>query len=193
MLQQKGNELTETNFVPRYMFLTRGMGRHKERLASFELALRKAGIAQFNLVSVSSIYPPHCKIINKIKGLEMLKPGQILFVVKSQAQTDEPHRLISASIGLARPTDSNTYGYLSEHHSYGQTGEQAEDYAEDLAAGMLATTLGVEEFDLDESWDNKRELWRISNRFVKTKSITQSAVGRKGVWTTVVATAVLIL
>ncbi len=179
--------------IPRQMFLTKGVGRHQEKLASFELALRKAGIAAFNLVTVSSIFPPHCKIISKTAGLRLLEPGQIIFCVKSQAQTNEPHRLISASVALARPTDTALYGYLSEHHDFGLREEEASDYAEDLAAGMLATTLGVTEFDVDESWDNKRELWKISDRIVKTRSITQSAVGRKGRWTTVVAAAVLIL
>ncbi len=182
-----------SSLVPQQIFLTRGVGRHREKLASFELALRKAGIAAFNLVSVSSIFPPHCRIVSKEAGLKLLRPGQIVFCVKSQAQTNEPHRLISASIGVARPTDVNRFGYLSEHHDFGLTDQEASDYAEDLAAGMLATTLGVTEFDVDESWDNKRELWKISDQLVKTRSITQSAVGRKGVWTTVVAAAVLIV
>jgi arginine decarboxylase len=184
---------TAPNYVPRMIYLTRGIGRHREKLASFEVALRKAGIAHFNLVAVSSIFPPNCKIVAKEKGQAELNAGQIVFVVKSQAQTDEPHRLISASVGLARPTDTKTFGYLSEHHSYGQKAEECSDYAEDLAAGMLATTLGVEEFDSDASWDRKREIWRISNKIVKTRSITQSGVGKKGVWTTVVAAAVMIL
>jgi arginine decarboxylase len=185
--------VSQGHLVPQQMFLTKGVGRHREKLASFELALRKAGIAAYNIVTVSSIYPPHCRIITKSAGLKQLRPGQIVFCVKSQAQTDEPHRLISASIGIARPTDPNEFGYLSEHHDYGKTDEEVGDYAEDLAAGMLATTLGVTEFDVDESWDRKRELWKISDRIVKTRSMTQSAVGRKGVWTTVVAAAVLIV
>jgi arginine decarboxylase len=179
-------------FVPRYMFLTKGVGRHQEKLASFELALRKAGIAPFNLVSVSSIFPPNCRIISSKKGLEMLSPGQILFVVKAQEETNERNRLVAASVGLARPADKSHYGYLSETHAAGRTEEESSDYAEDLAAGMLATTLGVTDFDPEDSWDNKREIYKISDKLVKTRSITQSAVGRKGMWTTVLACAVLI-
>jgi arginine decarboxylase len=178
--------------VPRYIFLTKGVGRHREQLASFELALRKAGIAEFNLVSVSSIFPPHCKLITKKAGLEKLEAGQLIFTVKSQAQTDEPHRLISASIGVARPADPCQFGYLSEHFDFGIKEREVSDYAEDLAAGMLATTLGETTFDPDESWDNKRELYKISNKIVRTRSITQTAVGRRNVWTTVIAVAVLI-
>jgi arginine decarboxylase len=185
--------MDNNDFVPKELFLTGGVGRHKEKLASFELALRKAGIAQFNLVSVSSIFPPRCKIIPKTNGLKMLQPGQVVFMVKSQAETNEAHRLISASVGIARPTDPSHFGYLSEHHDFGKKEKEVADYAEDLAAGMLATTLGVTEFDPEEDWDNKRDLYKISDKLVKTRNITQTAVGRKGQWTTVVAAAVLIL
>lgn len=179
-------------YVPQKLFLTKGVGRHKERLNSFELALRNAGIAEYNLVRVSSIFPPNCKIISKNEGRKLLTPGQVLHVVMSQAETKEPHRLIAASIGLALPKDRSHYGYLSEHHSYGERDDVAGDYAEDLAATMLATILGVD-FDPDASWDQKKEIWRISGEIVKTRNITQSAIGDKnGLWTTVVTAAVLI-
>jgi len=179
-------------FVPTKIFLTKGVGKHREKLSSFEMALRNAGIAEFNLIRVSSIFPPHCRVIGKRAGLARLTPGQIVPCVMSQCQTNEPHRLIAASIGLAIPKDSNQYGYLSEHHSYGQKEDVAGDYAEDLAASMLATILGVE-FDPDASWDQKKEIWRISGEIVRTRNITQTAVGDKqGLWTTVIAAAVML-
>jgi arginine decarboxylase len=177
--------------IPTKIFFTKGVGRHRERLASFEIALRDAGIQHCNLVNVSSIYPPHCKIVSKNEGVKLLKPGQITFVVMSRNETNEPNRLIAASIGLAIPADPDTYGYLSEHHSFGQTDEKAGDYAEDLAAEMLASTLG--EFDPNKSYDELRETWKISDKIVKTRNITQSAlVDKDGKWTTVIAVAVLI-
>lgn len=180
------------NLVPTKLFLTRGVGVHREKLQSFELALRDAGIATLNLVAVSSIYPPGCKIVSRARGEKSLEPGQIAFVVISRAESSEPHRMIAASIGVAVPRDKRMYGYLSEHHSYGQTAREAGDYAEDLAAAMLASTLGVE-FDEDQSWDEKRQLWRISGKIVVTRNVTQSAVVRPdGRWATVVAAAVLL-
>ena len=178
--------------IPTKVFFTKGVGVHREKLASFELALRDAGIQHCNLVNVSSIFPPHCKIISKKEGLKLLKPGQVTFVVMARNQTNEPNRLLAASVGLALPADPDTYGYLSEHHSFGQTEQKAGDYAEDLAAEMLASTLGVE-FDPDKSYDEKREIWKISDKIVKTRSITQSAKADKnGRWTSVVAAAVFI-
>ena len=179
-------------FVAKKIFLTKGVGRHREKLPSFEMALRDAGLAPLNLVYVSSIFPPNCKLIPSSQGLKQLYPGQIVFSVVSSNATKEPHRLIAASIGVAIPTDPNSYGYLSEHHSFGEKEGVAGDYAEDLAAEMLATTQGVE-FDPDRSWDEKREIWRISNKIVRSTNITKTAVGNKnGLWTTVVAGAIFI-
>jgi len=179
-------------FVPKSLFLTRGVGRHKEQLASFELALRDAGAAEYNLVSVSSIFPPGCKLISRSQGLKQLNPGQVVFSVIARQATNEPNRLISASIGVAIPNDPNQYGYLSEHHAFGMKGKMAGDYAEDLAAQMLATTLGID-FDVDKSYDEKKETWKISGKIVRTTNITQSAEGHKdGLWTTVVAIAMLL-
>ncbi|HUW56646.1 MAG TPA: arginine decarboxylase, pyruvoyl-dependent [Planctomycetota bacterium] len=183
----------QVQLVPREVFLTRGVGHHRERLASFEEALRKAEIASFNLVNVSSIFPPGCKLISRSKGLEKLRPGQVVFAVMSRNDTNEYRRLVASSVGLALPRDTSMYGYLSEHESHGQNEREAGDYAEDLAASMLATTLGVG-FDPDAAWDEKKEIYRISGRIVRTQSITQSAVGMKGsIWTTTVAAAVFIL
>ncbi len=178
--------------IPKRLFLTKGVGRHKEKLSSFELALRSAQIAQYNLVHVSSIVPPSCKIISRSHGVEYLSPGQIVFCVLCRNSTDEPNRLVSASVGMAIPQDRKQYGYLSEHAAFGQNEKISGDYAEDLAATMLATTLGID-FDIDQSYDEKKELWKISGKIVRTANITQSAAGdKRGLWTTVVSAAVLI-
>ena len=180
------------NMVPKRIFLTKGVGTHRERLTSFELALRDAGIAAHNLVRVSSIFPPNCKLISRKDGLKYLSAGEVVFAVVAENSTREPHRLVASSIGLAMPADRSTYGYLSEHHSFGETEHAAGDYAEELAAEMLATTLDVE-FDPDKSLDEKKEVYRMSNKIVRTANITQSAVGnKKGLWTTVIAAAILI-
>ena len=180
------------SMVPRRLFFTKGVGRHKERLTSFEMALRDAGVASQNLVRVSSIFPPQAKLISRKEGLTFLYPGEVVFAVIAENSTREPHRLVSSSIGVAIPTDRNTYGYLSEHHSFGETEEQAGEYAEELAAEMLATTLNVD-FDPEASWDEKKEIYKISDKIVRTANVTQSAVGdKRGLWTTTLAAAILI-
>jgi len=149
--------------VPTRLFFTKGVGRHKEELRSFELALRDAGIEKCNLVQVSSIIPPQCKIISRKQGLDVLVPGQITYCVLAKCSSSEFSRLIASSIGCALPNDKNLYGYLSEHHAFGQTEKFSGDYAEDLAAAMLASTLGIE-FDEEKSWDEKKEVYRISDK-----------------------------
>lgn len=178
--------------VPKKFFLTSGVGTHKDYLSSFEAALREAGLASFNLVSVSSILPPGCKKITWQEGLKQLNPGEIVFVVLARNATNEPNRLIAASIGCAIPANRKKYGYLSEHHPFGETRERAGDYAEDLAASMLATTLGLK-FNPEEAWDSRRQAFRLSGKIVRTTNVTQTARGDKdGRWTSVVSAAVFI-
>jgi arginine decarboxylase len=178
--------------VPKKLFFTKGVGKHKHELQSFELALRNAGIEKCNLVSVSSIVPRNCKIMTREKGVLLLKPGEITYCVMSRNKTNESNRLVGAAIGVAVPKEKNSYGYISEHHSFGENAQKVGDYAEDLAATMLATTLGLD-FNIEKAWDERKQEYKMSGRFVRTQSIVQTAKGDKnGLWTTVIAAAVFI-
>jgi len=179
--------------VPKMMFLTKGVGVDKNRLSSFELALRSAGIEQFNLVYVSSILPPLCQIVPRSEGLQHLQAGEIVYCVMARNETDEPNRLTSASIGLAMTKDRKQYGYLSEHHAFGQTEKVAGDYAEDLAATMLASALGIPFIDPNQAWDERKKVYRASGMIFRSTHICQSVEGNKnGLWTTAVASAVFV-
>jgi len=178
------------SFVPTRAFLTKGVGRHKEKLTSFEMALREAHVAEYNLVRVSSIFPPHCRLVSPQEGLKGLVPGQIVFAVVAEAQTNEPSRLAAAAIGLAVPADPSHHGYISEHHAFGQRQQSAGDYAEDLAASMLATVLGVP-FDPEQAWDQRKEQWLLSGEIVKTTHISCTAEAQDdGRWVTAVSAVI---
>jgi arginine decarboxylase len=110
----------------------------------------------------------------------------------SRNSTNEPNRLIGAAVGVALPKDQSNYGYISEHHCFGVTSKKLEDYTEDLAATMLATTLGLE-FDPDKAWDKRKQEYKMSRQIVRTQSVAQTAEGDKdGLWTTVIAAAVFL-
>jgi arginine decarboxylase len=172
---EHGRNYRPMALVPKKVFFTTGTGRHKEMLESFEMALRDAGIEKFNLVTVSSILPPECVVVEKGEGLKELVPGEIVFTVMSRNSSNEPSRRIAAAIGYARPkNDRDDFGYLSEHHSYGESEECAGKYAGELAREMFYT------------WKKEFPL-RISYA-------TRSAeVDEEGNWTTVLAAAVFIL
>jgi arginine decarboxylase len=181
------------SFIPKKLFLTKGSGVHRDKLTSFEVALRQAGIEKCNLVYVSSILPPQCEIIPRETGLTHMRPGQITYCVMARNSTCEPNRLVSAAIGIAVPKEREHYGYISEHHSFGETARISGNYAEDLAATMLATTLGIP-FDPDQAWDERKKVYRTSGHIFKTRHICQSAEGNKnGLWTTVMSAAVFIM
>ena len=175
------------------MFFTKGLGKHRENLQSFEEALRNAGIAAFNLVRVSSIYPPHCKIVSRERGLRQLTPGEILFCVMAESRTNEPNRLACAGIGLAVPADKSEHGYIAEHHGFGMTQRVCADYVEDMAATMLARTEGID-LDPDKAYNERKEIYQAKGLIVTTRAVVQTVEGDKhGLWTTAVAAAVFLL
>ena len=179
------------SYVPQKIFFTRGIGRAPSQLQSFEEALRDAGIAPYNLISVSSIFPPQAELISMDDGTKLLKPGQILYTVLARNSSNELNRMLSAAIGYALPKDRNKWGYLSEHHSFGETEKQAGDFAEKLAAEMLASTLGERE---NLTLDEKRNEYVLKDRILTTKNICSTAVVMKqNEWTTAIAAAVLIM
>ena len=174
------------------MFFTKGVGRHRENLQSFEEALRDAGIAGFNLVRVSSIHPPHCRILSRQKGLSRLESGQIVFCVLAECRTNEPNRLAGAGIGLAVPAEESMHGYIAEHHGFGMTQRVCSDYVEDMAATMLATTQGID-LDPDTAYNERKDIYRAQGLVVKTRAVVQTVEGdKRGLWTTAVAAAVRI-
>lgn len=65
----------------------------------------------------------------------------------AKQRTDEPRRLASTANGLAQPKDKNQYGYISEHQTFGHTNQKAANVTEDLAATMLASTVGIDHAD----------------------------------------------
>jgi arginine decarboxylase len=185
--------LVLARLVPKRLFFTKGVGTHREELRSYELALKDAGIEKCNLVNVSSIFPPGCRIIPRNEGIKELIPGMVTFCVMARCSSNEPRRLIAASVGSAIPAEEGMYGYLSEHHAYGQTDEVAGDYAEELAATMLASTLGFSEFDDSKNWDEMKKEYKISGKIIKTGNVTQSTIiDPVGNWSTVVAAAVFL-
>ncbi len=191
-ISPEGDKNVES-FIPKRMFFTKGVGYHRNQLQSFELALRDAGVERCNIVTISSIFPPDCKIISREAGIEQLRSGEITFTVLARNSTNEPNRVISAAIGLARPKNAQQYGYISEHHAFGETQRKSADFAEDLAATMLASTLGIE-LDPDVAWDERKQLYKVGKRLFVSRSVAQSARGhKKGLWTTVLACAVMLL
>jgi len=176
--------------IPKSVFLTRGIGVHRHLLNAFEYALRDADIEQQNLVAVSSILPAQCELITPAAGIATMAPGEITFCVMARAETNEPGRRIAAGIGLARPKNPAHYGYISEHHGFGMTEAEIRDYVEDLAATMLASTLGIE-FDPGAAWDERKRVYEMSDLIVDSLSVTAAAEGAaNGAWTCAVAAAV---
>lgn len=183
------------SYVPSRVFITSGYGVHRNELGSFEKALCCAGIQRQNLVYVSSILPPECKIIDREEGVELLEPGAISHCVMARLSTNEHGRIAGTAIGMAEPADRSRYGYLSEVHKFGCTDEEISVEAEDLAAEFLAASLGLH-FDENQSWDENKEQWRIDGRIVNTQAFscvaTHNRSNENSRWLTVLTAAVFL-
>jgi len=92
---------------------------------------------------------------------------------------------------MAIPSDKEHYGYISEHHSFGEEEKELGDFAEDLASTMLATTLGVD-FDPEIGYDERREVYLMSGKIIDSISMPVSAIGTGNMWTTTVSAVVFI-
>jgi arginine decarboxylase len=178
--------------VPKGVFLTKGVGIHSERLNSFEEALREARISSFNLVTVSSIVPPHCRLLDIQEGLRLMSPGQLTFSVMSRGDSNEEGRLISAAVAILLPENPNDYGYISEFHGYGMEADEVEDWVCDQAAELYASAKGLK-INWKRAWSPEDEKYTLEERSFSPKYVVSMARGKKGKWVTTVAAAVFIL
>jgi arginine decarboxylase len=179
------------DFVPKKAFFTKGIGRHKAKLQSFELALRDGGIETLNLVYVSSIFPAKCQLVSVEEGIKQLTPGQIVFSVMARNATNEKGRLVGSAVGMAFPANQETYGYISEHSAFGNDERELGDFAEDLASTMLATSLGVD-FNPETGYDERRQIYLMSGKIIDSISSPCVTKGESGVWTTTMSAVVFL-
>lgn len=100
-------------------------------LVAFDNALRKAGIAELNLVPLSSIWPVGCEIVKMPK----LEPGTITPVVISKICSSTPGQRIAAALGIA--ISETSHGMISEYHDVGVTEKMAARTAEAMVKYMM--------------------------------------------------------
>ena len=186
------NVVSSNPWVPKKVFLTKGVGIHAERLNSFEEALRDARISPMNLVKVSSIVPPYCQLVGVEDGVKLLFPGQITFCVMSRCESDEDGRLLASAVGLLLPENGDDYGYISEYHGYGKKQDEVEDWVCDQAAELYASAKGVK-IDWKRAWSEEDYKYTLEERRYSPKFAVATAKGVKGKWVTTVAAAVFLL
>jgi len=99
--------------IPKEFFVTSGKATSPiSELNAFDLALKKAGIAQCNLVSVSSVLPPGCKETR----LKQMPIGSITHAVVARMNA-EGEATIGAGIAWTWEKDKK-YGIAAEAHGY---------------------------------------------------------------------------
>jgi len=131
-------------YVPSEVFFVSGIGRHTARVASFERALRDAGVEPYNLVTVSSIFPPDADVVETHEGVGRLGAGQVVHAVLGRETAEDEAR---ASVGVARPDEG--HGYFVEGD--GVTGDEAETLAREMVETSDATGEPAVSFNVEAS------------------------------------------
>ncbi len=102
--------------TPTKYFLVSGAADGYTPLNAFDGALLQAGIGNTNLVKMSSIVPPHCKLVAPIA----LPLGALVPAAYASITSDVPGEMISAGVAVALPEDENKNGLIMEYSAKGE-------------------------------------------------------------------------
>ena len=119
--------------MPTRYFLASGASDGYTPLNAFDGALLQAGIGNTNIVKMSSIVPPHCKLVAPIA----LPPGALVPTAYAAITSDVPGEIISAGIAVALPEDENQNGLIMEYSAKGERAKIEEIVRNMAMEGMM--------------------------------------------------------
>ena len=122
------------------IFITSSVGRGITKITAFDAALRGAGIANTNLIVLSSIIPPNSHIKFGIPDIPKKRFGDRLYVVKAENTTDIKGKSIASGIGWVMEVN-NTFGLFVEHMA-----QTKEEVANLIRRSLTDMTLGRSEY-----------------------------------------------
>ena len=178
-LAVSGREITPLAFVPKRLFFTKGVGAHEQQRVAMHHALRDAGVSDCNLVKVSSVIPPGCRIISRREGAKLLRPGNIVFAVIAMSETKEPHQRATVALGWATPDQDGVPGYIAEieeEQAKGKTAKSAGDEVGQMALTLVAERLQTR-IDSKSLWARSKRVHRIGGTTVHCGCITSTIIG----------------
>ncbi len=120
-------------YAPQAYFLVSGTGDAERRLVAFDLALMRAGIADVNLVRLSSIVGPKAERIEPVK----LAPGVLVPTAYAQICSDRAGERIAAAVAVAHPDDPERAGVIMEYSAH-CSAEEAERIVRGMAEEAIA-------------------------------------------------------
>ena len=92
-----------------------GTGAGPTELAAFDAALMDAGVANYNLLYLSSVIPPNARILRKRHAVQVDDHGRRLYVVMSQMRQSRRGRHAHAGIGWVQKGDDGPGLFVELH------------------------------------------------------------------------------
>ncbi|HVA10934.1 MAG TPA: pyruvoyl-dependent arginine decarboxylase [Candidatus Dormibacteraeota bacterium] len=130
--------------------LASGVGTGPTKLSAFDSALNNAGVANYNLIRLSSIVPPETEVICHDKtipaGSMPGKWGDRLYVVMAEKRVDRPNAEAWAGIGWVQDKKTGK-GLFVEHDGQSRKAVQR-DITQSLEALMATRNVNLGEINM---------------------------------------------
>lgn len=168
-------------WVPTRVFMTAGVGVHELERVAVQHAMRDAGVADSNMIKVSSVMAPGLRIISREEGIRLLRPGNMVCAVIAQGQTDQPHQRVTPALAWAQPEKKGVPGYIAEVEedlAKGMSEATATKQVGEEVLELMAMRLRVK-IDAERLWENRgrERMVRIGGTRVRVGALCASTVG----------------
>lgn len=122
-------------------FITSGTGCGKTELNSFDSALFNSGVANYNLVRISSILPADAKECDAIT----LEEGELLHTAYASISTNCLNKTVSAAIAVGIPVDNTKIGVIMEFSD-----NCTKEVAENKVSEMVVEAMKMRNYEIKE-------------------------------------------
>lgn len=118
--------------TPTKYFMVSGASDGFTPLNAFDGALLQAGIGNTNIIKMSSIVPPRCRLISPIA----LPPGALVPAAYASITSDVPGEIIAAGVAIALPKERDRNGLIMEYSAKGRKDQIEEKVRQMALEGM---------------------------------------------------------
>ncbi len=119
-------------FLAKEYSMCKGVGISDKKLPSFDKALLKAGVGNYNLVRLSSILPAKCKFVNLSDIKTHIKEGSLLPIAYSTISSDTLGDKLISTIGVGIPEDEENVGVIMEYSTKNVSVKEALNTLEEM-------------------------------------------------------------
>lgn len=180
--------------IPTRLYLAQGVGTHKQNKNARDRASTPAGLADLNLLPVSSVLPAGIRLIGPEEFRSSVTPGQIVPAIHGICESNTVGQIVTATLTAVLPDDPEVVGYVAETYEWpGLTSEMAVRRTETSALQLFAERHGEDDFVADDVWRATRKDYTIAGHRVTLRTLhAEGEVNWEGDFCVALVAAVLL-